>query len=149
MPSNIQQNRVAIEIAVQCLIQNRFLDVHANRNQGTFPYAHITAHRNGERFLVGVTSRREIGADGAYNPSYNIVKSDEDMKEARALAGKQREVPAVVAIALRPGDGMYSAYFGPLQAIQFRRDVPMLLGDRRRYEELVKDEYDARVAGLA
>ena len=107
MASNAQQNRVAIELAGQCLMRNRFLNVQANRSQGTFPHAHITADRGGEKFLVGVTSRREIGADGSYNPSYNIVTSAEDMKEARAMAGRRHEVPAFVAIALRPKEGRY------------------------------------------
>jgi hypothetical protein len=147
--SNAQQNRVAIELAVQCLMRNGFLSVQANRRQGTFPHANITADRGGEKFLVGITSRREIGADGNYNPSYNIVKDAEDMEEARKIAGRRGEVAAFVAIALRPEEGKYSAYFGRLQALQFRRDIPMLFSDRRRYEELVRDEYDERVASLA
>jgi hypothetical protein len=148
MASPAKQNRVAIELAVECLRRSSFAHVHANRSQGTFPHAHITATRGGESFFIGVRSRKEIGADGDYNRSYNIVETAEDMREGRAIATKRNEVPAFVTIALRPEEGTYSAFFGRLQSVSFKRSIPMLLGDRRTYEELCPFTYDPRVAEL-
>ena len=41
--SKIQQNRLGIELARECLEKNGFINVRANREQGTFPHAHIIA----------------------------------------------------------------------------------------------------------
>lgn len=148
MPSKIEQNRLAIKLACECLKKNGFTDIHPNRPQGTYPNAHINAIRNGNRYFIGVTSRQEFRADGTPNPGYNLVRTANDLKKARRLARKCHTVPAFVAVALRCENGLYSAYFGTLESIDHRREVPMKSEDRRRYEVLADRVHDLRVAAL-
>ena len=145
--SKIQQNRLGIELALECLRDRRFMNVSANRSQGTYPNAYITAERDGVKFFIGVTSREEIGADGAYNHCYNLVKTAADLHQARRQARMLTAIPAFVALALRRTKGSFAAYFGPLERIDCARCIPMLPQDRYAYE-LLQEREDDRVAAL-
>jgi hypothetical protein len=146
--SNVRQNRLAIALARQCLQSRGFTNVNANRPQGTFPHAHITASGNGVLFLIGVTSREEMAADGQPRPTYNLVQTADDLERAQEMADEMQAVPAFVAVALRSERGEYDAYFGTLQVIQSSRTIPMLRNDRRLYETLAEAVRDNRVAEL-
>jgi hypothetical protein len=99
-------------------------------------------------YLVGVTSREEIGAGGDSNPSYNVVKTAEDMAAARQIARSMGAIPAFVAIALYKARGLYSAYFGTLDQVKYSRSIPMLENDRNKYIVLQLKTHDERVLGL-
>jgi hypothetical protein len=148
MASKIAQNRLAIEIARECLMNNGFTGVHTSKPQGTFPHAHITASRRGSNYLIGVSSREEIGADGDFNPSYNIVKTAGDLERAIVMGQSRHEIPAFVTIALDRKTGSYSAYFGTLASVGSCRSIPMLPQDRKKYELLAHVQNDSRVAAL-
>ncbi|WP_156394352.1 hypothetical protein [Mesorhizobium sp. Root172] len=135
-----------------------------NLNLGiNFPYADIMAIRSGQGFLIGVKSRNEFQTNGRINPCYNAVliadaprrelerrgKAEADItallwSEVDELARQADAVPAWVAIAMRPMEGTYSAYFGLASAVRHRRSIPMKLRDRTGYVELApagtKDE---------
>lgn len=145
--SKIQQNRLGIQLALECLRNNRFTNISPSKLQGTYPSAHITAERDGVKFHIGVTSREEIGADGDYNPCYNLVTNAADLDEARRQAQAIGAVAAFVTLALRRSKGSFLAYFGTLQRIDYARCVPMLPQDRRAFE-LLADREDHRVAIL-
>ena len=109
---NIAKNRLAIEIGCECLNANGFSNVARNKDQGTFPHTYVTATdtRTGVEYLIGITSRVEVGADGKLNPAYNVVHSAADRREAKALAEHLKRKPAFVAIVLRETNGSYAAF---------------------------------------
>ena len=88
MSNKIKQNRLVIEIACECLKNDGFTNVNPNKKQGTFPDVHVTADRDGVQYLIGITGREEIGAQGEPNPSFNIVQTADDRRQARVLAKK-------------------------------------------------------------
>lgn len=144
-----EQNRLVIELACECLRKKQFTNVRLNRNQGTFPDVYITADRNGSQYLIGITGREEIGADGKPNCSFNLVRTDGDRKKARELAGRMKRKLAFVAVALQKTTGSYSAYFDELEPIGFPRGIRMLPEDRSDYELLSPFTDDARVKALS
>jgi hypothetical protein len=148
MSSRIEQNRLVIEIACECLKQNGFMHVNRNRDQGTFPDVYVTADRNGILYLIGITGREETGADGEPNPSFNLVRTEGDRRKAKTLAQNTSRVLAFVAVALRREDGKYSTYFEELDRIGFPRSIPMLPQERSNYQSLAIGTYDARVRAL-
>lgn len=150
MKSNVAQNRLVIKLARECLDKNGFTNPHPNRLQGTFPDVYVTTRdpSNGVEYLVGITGRVETKADGTLNPSFNIVRTDDDRRKARELAKRMNRTLAFVAIALRETDASYAAYFGELDAIGFPRDIPMLPPDRSSYRQLVAYTKDTRVKSL-
>lgn len=102
-------------------------------------------------YLIGVVGRKEISASGGYNPSYNLVDTASQMAEACNIANRLHRTPAFVTIALRPQEGLYSAYFGLLEAIDYKNSVPMHPDNpdgRKAYELLMPPCNDARVAAL-
>ncbi|MFC3205628.1 hypothetical protein [Aquamicrobium soli] len=127
-----------------------------NLNQGiNFPYADLLATRSGQRFLVGVKSRNEFQSSGKINPCYNAVligdakrrqleaggKSEADItamlwKEVDVLAQRFDATPAWLALAMRPNEGTFSAYFGLASVIRHRRSIPMRISDRKSYLEV-------------
>lgn len=149
MASNIQQNRLGLILARECLDKKGFTNVEPNRDQGTYPHAHIVANRGSIRYFIGVSGRAEIGDDREPNPSYNIVKNAEDLRSAFAEARRQKAVPAFVTLALRREEGLFSAFFGTLDSVNNMRSIPMLPTDRWSYEKLANKVYDPRVAALA
>jgi hypothetical protein len=152
MKRNGAQNRLAIEIACECLNSNAsiFANVARNRDQGTFPRVYATAvdRRTGVEYLIGITSRVETGADGTLNPAYNIVHSAADRTSARALAKGMNRTLAFVAITLRETDGSYASYFGQLEPLGFPIEIRMLPRDRLAYLQLAPYTRDARVKQL-
>ena len=150
MNIKIAQNRLVIELARECLRENGFTNPHPNRPQGTFPSVHISTRdlTNGVEYLVGITGRVETRADGTLNPTFNLVRTENDLTKAHELAKKTNRRLAFVAIALREKDGSYAAYFDELSRIGFRRDVPMLPSDRPKYRQLATYTLDARVKSL-
>jgi hypothetical protein len=150
MKKNIAQNRLVIEIARECLHKNGFTNPYPNKHQGTFPAVHITTRdpKNGIDYLVGIAGRVETRADGTQNPTYNLVRTEDDLTKAADLAKETNRTLAFVAIALREKDGSYAAYFDELSRIGFRRDVPMLSSDRSKYRQLAAYTPDARVKAL-
>jgi hypothetical protein len=146
--SKAQQNKLGWQLGRECLERAGFTKITLNREQGTFPHAHVVAHKGAQKYLVGVTSREEIGADGDPNPSYNVVKAAEDMAAARQMARSMGAIPAFVTIALYKEKGLYSAYFGTLDQVNFRRSIPMLEDDRKKYVALQEQIHDQRVRGL-
>jgi len=149
MASHIQQNRVVIQLARECLEKANFEQIELNREQGIFPDVRIIAARSGTRFLIGITGREEIGADGEYNPSYTIASAASGMETAKNIARRHQAVLAFVTIPLQKKKGKFCSFFGTLQAVKFRRSIPMLLPDRRCYEMLQDWTHDDRVAALA
>jgi hypothetical protein len=147
MKSNVAQNRLIIELARECLDKNGFTNPAPNKRQGTFPYVYVTTRDpgNGVEYLVGITGRVETRADGTWNPSFNLVRTDDDRSKARDLANYMNRTLAFVAIALRETDASYAAYFGKLDAIGFPRDIPMLPPDRSSYRQLAPFTKDGRV----
>ncbi|RWL45263.1 MAG: hypothetical protein EOR60_15060 [Mesorhizobium sp.] len=146
--SKIEQNRLGIQLALESLRTNRFTNIAASQPQGTFPSAHITAERDGVKCFIGVTSREEIGAEGEYNPCYNLVKTAADLKEARRQAQAIGAVPGFVMIALNRSKGRFSAYYGTLERIGIEtRCVPMLPQNRLAYE-LLADREDSRIVDI-
>jgi Holliday junction resolvase-like predicted endonuclease len=123
--------RLGEQLAAECLLRAGFTAVR-NLNQGTnFRYADIVASSADERFLIGVKARNEYQASGKINPCYNAVLIATDKKrmleqrgmteaEITALlwlgvdtiAAKENATPAWIAVAIRPEQGSYSAYFG-------------------------------------
>jgi hypothetical protein len=153
MLRNLVQNRLAIEIACDCLKLNGFAKVARNKDQGTFPDTYVTATdtRSGVEYLIGITSRGEVGADGKLNPAYNIVHSAADRRRAKALATHMKRRLAFIAIPLRETNGSYAAFFGELAPpLDFPIEVPMLPQDRLRlgYRQLAPFTPDARVKEL-
>jgi hypothetical protein len=152
MKRNLAQNRLAIEIACECLNTNGFAKVARNKDQGTFPHTYVTATdtRSGVEYLIGITSRVEVGADGKLNPAYNVVHSAADRERAKALAKHMKRTLAFIAIVLRETNGSYAAFFGELAPLGFPIEVPMLPHDRLRlgYRQLGPFTPDARVKGL-
>ncbi len=150
MKSNTAQNRLIIKLARECLDKNGFTNPHPNKQQGTFPDVFITTRdsRTATEYLVGITGRVETKADGTLNPSFNLVRTDDDRRKATGLAQTMNRTLAFVAIALRQSDASYTAYFGDLNAIGFPRDIPMLPRDRTGYRQLVGYTKDPRVKAL-
>jgi hypothetical protein len=150
MKSNVAQNRLLIELACECLTNSGFKNVARNKDQGTFPDAYATAldGTTGIEYLVGITGRVETKAEGDWDPLFNLVRSDEDRRKARALAKSTNKRLAFVAIALRRSDGSYAAYFGELDPIGFPRSLPMLPPDRSGYQQIASYTPDARVKEL-
>jgi hypothetical protein len=148
MNKKVAQNRLVIELACECLRKNGFTNPYPNGRQGTFPNVHITTRdpTNGVEYLVGITGRVETRADGTLNPTFNLVRTEDDLIKADELAKKNNRTLAFVAIALREKDGSFAAYFDELSRIGFRRDVPML--DRSKYRQLATYTPDARVKAL-
>jgi hypothetical protein len=132
MKSNVAQNRLVIELACECLANSGFKNVARNKDQGTFPDAYATAvdGTTGIEYLIGITGRVETKADGDWDPSFNLVRTDDDRRKARALANGMNKRLAFVAIPLRRSDASYAAYFGELEPIGFPRSLPMLLPNR-------------------
>src|SRR5215813_13077838 len=97
---NIAKNRLAIEIGCECLNANGFSNVARNKDPGTFPHTYVTATdtRGGTAYLIGITSRVEVGADGKLNPAYNVVHSAADRRQAKALANRMNRTLAFIAI---------------------------------------------------
>jgi hypothetical protein len=149
MKSNIAQNRLVIELACECLTNGGFKNVARNKDQGTFPDAYATAldRTTGIEYLVGITGRVETKADGNWDPLFNLVRTDDDRKNAIALAKNKKKRLAFVAIALRL-DGSYAAYFGELDPIGFPRSIPMLPPDRSAYRQIAFYTPDVRVKEL-
>jgi hypothetical protein len=152
MKSNIHQNRLVIELACESLKSSGsgFANVNRNKDQGTFPdvYATVLDTSSGVEYLVGITGRVETKADGDWDPLFNLVRSEDDRRKARALAERMNKTLAFVAIALRESDGSYAPYFGELDAIGFPRAIPMLPRDRAGYRQLAPYIQDARVEEL-
>jgi len=157
--------RLGERLAEERLIAAGFTSVQ-NLNRGVnFSYADILASRNGQPFLIGVKSRNEFQDNGKLNPCYNAVLIRNDKKkvleglgkaEAQItailwegvdkIAARWRATPAWIAIALRPEQGTYSAYFGLVSVIRRRRSIPMNPADRAAYVELAPiGTKDARV----
>jgi hypothetical protein len=152
MKSAVEQNRLVIELACECLklSGNGFKNVSRNKDQGTFPDVYATAldTRNGVDYLVGITGRVETTADGDWNARFNLVQSAGDLKKARTVANHMNKKLAFVAIPLRNSDGSYAAYFGELEPMGFPRSIPMLPSDRLRYRQLAPYTPDTRVKEL-
>jgi hypothetical protein len=149
MASNIQQNRLVIQLARECLENNGFGIILRHQDQGTYPRVYTIAERGGARYLIAATGREEVRADGELNPGFNLVQNPKDQQAARKLENEHHNaIPAFVAVALRCKDGRFSAYFGRLGGINFRRQVPMLHANRQHYEQLVPRTSDPRVAAL-
>jgi hypothetical protein len=127
MKSNVAQNRLVIKLACECLTNGGFTNVARNRDQGTFPDTYATAidATTGIEYLVGITGRVETKADGTWDPQFNLVRTDDDRRKARALAKSMNKKLAFVAIALRLSDESFTAYFGELDPIGFPRSLPM------------------------
>lgn len=148
MGSNIGQNRLVIVLARRCLEDNGFRIVERRGDQGTFPHTYTIAEFGSARYLIGITGREEVGAEGELNPNYNLVRTAGDLQRTQTLADDRKAVPAFVAVALCCNEGRYSAYFDTLAQISFRRQIPMLLEDRNRYRQLAGSTIDERVAAL-
>jgi hypothetical protein len=152
MKSNIAQNRLVIDLALECLRlrSSGFTNVSTNSDQGTFPYTYATADdpNAGVEYLVGITGRVETKADGNWDPRFNLVRSEDDRKKARALAERMNKTLAFVAVALRESDGSYATFFSQLDTIGFPRSIPMLPQDRARYRQLAPYTPDPRVKDL-
>ena len=152
MTNKIRQNRLVIKLACESLNSSGsgFASVSRNKDQGTFPDVYATAldTSSGVEYLVGITGRVETKADGDWDPLFNLVRSEDDRRKARALAERMNKTLAFVAIALRKADGAYAAYFGELDAIEFPRAIPMLPDDRKKYRQLTPYTQDARVMQL-
>ena len=152
LKSNIRQNRLVIKLACECLNSSGsgFANVNRNNDQGTFPHTYATARdtQTGIEYLIGITGRGERKADGDWDPEFNLVRTEENRREARALAARMKKKLAFVAIALRKADGAYAAYFGELDTIGFPRAIPMLPFDRTRYRQLSGYPQDVRVKEL-
>jgi hypothetical protein len=131
MKTNVAQNRLVIEIARECLRKNGFTNPQPNKHQGTFPTVYITTRdpTNGVEYLVGITGRVETKADGTLNPTFNLVRTHNDLTKAANLAKTMNRELAFVAVALREKDRSYAAYFDDISRIGLRRDVPMLPSD--------------------
>lgn len=144
--------RVGELLAEERLKSAGFANVQ-NLNRGiNFPYADILASLSGQRYLIGVKSRNEFKDDGKINPCYNAVLIRKDKnKELQAMGKTEAEItailwsgvdeiaarwgaiPAWVAVAMRPEQGSYSAYFGLVSVIRHRRSIPMKFEDRAAY----------------
>lgn len=149
MKSNVAQNRLVISLACECLTKSGFKNVARNKNQGTFPDVYATAIdiTTGTEYLVGITGRVETKADGTWDPQFNLVRTNDDRKRARALAQSMNMRLAFVAIPLRRLDASYAAYFGELDPIGFPRSLPML-PPHRSGRQIVPYTPDVRVKEL-
>lgn len=131
MMNNIRhyQNRLVIELARENLNSGGFANVQRNRNQGTFPHVYATARHvsSGIEYLIGITGRVERKEDGDWDPRFNLVRSEDDRREARALAERMKRKLAFVAIALRKADASYAPYFGESTRLGSRGPSPCLL----------------------
>jgi hypothetical protein len=157
--------RLGEQLAEERLTAAGFTNVQ-NLNRGVnFPYADILASKSGQLFLIGVKSRNEFQDNGKLNPCYNAVLIRNDKKklleglgktEAQItsilwegvdkIAARWRATPAWIAVAMRPEQGTYSAYFGLVSTIRHRRSIPMKPADRVAYVELAPiGSKDARV----
>ena len=157
--------RLGEQLAEERLIAAGFANVR-NLNRGVhFPYADILATKGGQLFLIGVKSRNEFRDNGKLNPCYNAVLIRDEKKRLLEGLGKTesqitailwegvdkiaerwRATPAWVAVAARPEQGTYSAYFGLVSVIRHRRSIPMKLEDRAAYVQLAPiGTKDARV----
>jgi hypothetical protein len=157
--------RLGEKLAEERLTAAGFDDVQ-NLNMGVnFPFADVLATRAGRRLLIGVKSRNEFQTNGKINPCYNAVliadakrrelqrigNTEADItallwNEVDALARRYDAIPAWLAVAMRPKEGTYSAYFGLASVIRHRRSIPMKFSDRGAYLELAPlGTMDARV----
>jgi hypothetical protein len=150
MASNLVKNRIVIEIAHECLqlSRNGFSNVGLNRKMGTFPDVYVTAldTNNCVDYLVGITGRAETKDNGDWDPLFNLVRTEDDRKRAKALAEGMNKAMAFVAIALRKADYSYAAYFGEWASLGFSRSIPMLTSERSKYRQLAPYTKDTRVA---
>jgi hypothetical protein len=148
--SNVTQNRIVIELARESLQRGGFTNVACNKDQGTFPHTYATARdaATGIEYLIGITGRTENRADGEENESFNLVRTDDDQRQARELAKSIDKKLAFVAVALRQSDNSYAAYFGELEPIGFPRSIPMLQSDRSAYRLLAPYTSDMRIKDL-
>ena len=141
-------------LAEECLSAAGFTAIK-NLNAGAnFPYADIIATEGGQSYLIGVKARNEFRDVGSLNPTYNAIKiNDAKNRELKRLGMSEAEItalmwaavdklaapygaiPAWIAIAMRPEQGTYSAYFGSAAMIRHRRSIPMLPADRIKYRE--------------
>ena len=149
MKSNVVQNRLVIRLVCECLTKSGFKNVVRNRDQGTFPDIYATALdiTIGIEYLVAITGRVETKADGTWDPQFNLVRTNDDRKRARALAQSMNMRLAFVAIPLRRLDGSYAAFFGELDPIGFPRSLPML-PPHRSGRQIVPYTPDVRVKEL-
>jgi hypothetical protein len=148
MSKNVEQNRLVIHLAIECLRNSGFQNVNSNRPQGVFPDVYVTAECDGIPYFIGITGREEIGADGKPNPAFNLVSSAAGLRKARLMAQNMNRKPAFVAIALRKQESVYSAYFGELEQIGSPRAIPMLSQARSKYRLLANSLRDPRLASL-
>jgi hypothetical protein len=148
--SNVAQNRLVIVLARESLQRGGFTNVACNKDQGTFPHTYATARdaATGKEYLIGITGREERSADGGENKSFNLVRIDDDKRQARELAKSMDKELAFVAVALRKSDNSYAAYFRELEPIGFPRSIPMLQSNRSAYRPLTPYAPDMRIKDL-
>jgi hypothetical protein len=153
-------------LAAESLEEHAFTDVvDLNARRINYPFADLLAARAGRRFFVGVKTRNEMQRGGVErNESYNLVlirdavntalKNDGKttaeitralLTEVQDMASAHDAEPAWVAVAVRPLDGTFSAYFGTVSELGNRRSIPMTPEACKSHECLARDRLDPRI----
>ncbi len=106
-----------------------------------FPFADLTAVRNGEKYVISVKSRNKYvkNSDTKINDRYKLSSHPNQLprlvQEAVRLLGG---IPAFVAIITEPRKNTFSGYFGELSILRGNAVIPMRTPDLD-YECLGKD----------
>ena len=136
-----------------------------NVRRHNYPFGDLLATKNGIRYFIGVKARNEMRqGDVGLNESYNLVLIPDAPNKRLKEQGKTTDqittmllaevsklaigldgTPAWATVSIRPREGTYSAYFGPVAQIGNRRSVPMTPRDSAKYDCLARDLPDPRI----
>lgn len=157
--------RIGEILVAERLREAKFTDVQDLNERRNFPFADILATRGSDRYLIGVKTRNEFQIGGEKrNESYNLVLINDAknkmlkgkgtttdaitsalLDDIRNLASEFDAIPAWATVAIRPLEGIYSAYFGLVSDLGNKRSVPMTLSARSRYMALAEESFDPRI----
>jgi hypothetical protein len=158
--------RLGEDLAAERLSQHGFMDVeNLNLRRHNYPFGDLLATKDGVRYFIGVKARNEMRqGDVGLNESYNLVLISDPVNrrlkeqgktpdqitamllaEVGRLATKLDATPAWVTVPIRPREGTFSSYFGPVAQLGNRRSVPMTSKACAAYLCLARDISDPRV----
>jgi hypothetical protein len=154
------------DFAAERLRQHGFTDVeNLNLRRNNYPFGDLLATKDGQCYFIGVKARNEMRqGDVGLNESYNLVLISDPVNRKLKEQGKTRDqitamllaeveqlaaafdaTPAWVTVPIRPREGTFSAYFGPVAQLGNRRSVPMTPKACAGYLCLARDISDPRV----
>jgi hypothetical protein len=106
-----------------------------------FPFADLTAVRNGKKYAISVKSRNKFikGSYTKLNDRYKLSNHPDQLPRlVEEAVNTLKAIPAFLAIPTEPGKNTFSGYFGELSILRGNAGVPMRTPDKD-YECLGKN----------